>query len=170
MTLEEEVVALLREKNLKITTEESCTGGLVAATLVNVPGVSEYLKEAYITYSDEAKEKLLGVDPEIIETYTVVSRETAEAMAEGGAKAADSNICVSVTGIAGPDGGSLDQPVGLVYIGYRDRYGWQPCLYGETSAKRFVFPGDRQKVRQQAVKEALCFVKEKILELNEEAR
>ena len=162
MTLEEEVVALLREKNLMITTAESCTGGLVAATLVNVPGVSEYLKEAYITYSDEAKEKLLGVDPEIIETYTVVSRETAEAMAEGGAKAADSNICVSVTGIAGPDGGSLDQPVGLVYIGC--------TLNGETSAKRFVFPGDRQKVRQQAVKEALCFVKEKILELNEEAR
>ena len=117
MTLEEEVVSLLREHHLTITTAESCTGGLIAGTLINVAGVSEYLKEAYITYSDEAKEKLLGVDPKIIETYTVVSRETAEAMACGGAKAAGCNICVSATGIAGPDGGTAEKPVGLAYIG-----------------------------------------------------
>ena len=135
---------------------------LIAGTLINVAGVSEYLKEAYITYSDEAKEKLLGVDPKIIETYTVVSRETAEAMAYGGAKAAGSNICVSATGIAGPDGGSLDQPVGLVYIGC--------AINDEVSAKRFVFEGDRQTVRKHAVTEALCFVKEKILELDEETK
>lgn len=162
MTLEEEVVSLLREHHLTITTAESCTGGLIAGTLINVAGVSEYLKEAYITYSDEAKEKLLGVDPKIIETYTVVSRETAEAMACGGAKAAGSNICVSATGIAGPDGGSLDQPVGLVYIGC--------AINDEVSAKRFVFEGDRQTVRKHAVTEALCFVKEKILELDEETK
>ena len=143
MAVEEEVVSLLKEYDLSITTAESCTGGLVAATLINVPGVSEYLKEAYITYSDEAKEKMLGVDPELIKTFTVVSRETAEAMALGGAKAAGCDICVSVTGIAGPDGGSLDQPVGLVYIGC--------ALKGEVQAKRFVFPGDRMLCRSWSV-------------------
>ncbi len=156
MAVEEEVVSLLKEYDLSITTAESCTGGLVAATLINVPGVSEYLKEAYITYSDEAKEKMLGVDPELIKTFTVVSRETAEAMALGGAKAAGCDICVSVTGIAGPDGGSLDQPVGLVYIGC--------ALKGEVQAKRFVFPGDRSQVRRSAATEALNFVKEMILD------
>lgn len=156
MAVEEEVVSLLKKYDLSITTAESCTGGLVAATLINVPGVSEYLKEAYITYSDEAKEKMLGVDPELIKTFTVVSRETAEAMALGGAKAAGCDICVSVTGIAGPDGGSLDQPVGLVYIGC--------ALKGEVQAKRFVFPGDRSQVRRSAATEALNFVKEMILD------
>ena len=156
MAVEEEVVSLLKKYDLSITTAESCTGGLVAATLINVPGVSEYLKEAYITYSDEAKEKMLGVDPEVIKTFTVVSRETAEAMALGGAKAAGCDICVSVTGIAGPDGGSLDQPVGLVYIGC--------ALKGEVQAKRFVFPGDRSQVRRSAATEALNFVKEMILD------
>ncbi len=162
MTPEEEVVSLLKEHHLTITTAESCTGGLIAGTLINVAGVSEYLKEAYITYSDEAKEKLLGVDPKVIETYTVVSRETAEAMAIGGAKAAGCNICVSATGIAGPDGGNPDQPVGLVYIGC--------ALNGDVSAKRLLLSGDRQMVRQRAVLEALNFVKEKILDLDEETK
>lgn len=162
MAPEEEVVSLLKEHHLTITTAESCTGGLIAGTLINVAGVSEYLKEAYITYSDAAKEKLLGVDPKVIETYTVVSRETAEAMAAGGAKAAGCNICVSSTGIAGPDGGSPDQPVGLVYIGC--------ALNGDVSAKRLLLKGDRQMVRQRAVLEALNFVKEKILDLDEETK
>ena len=157
MALEEEVVSLLKKYQYTITTAESCTGGLVAATLINVSGVSSYLKEAYITYSDEAKEKLLGVKKEIIDTFTVVSAQTAEAMATGGAKAAGADICVSVTGIAGPDGGTKEQPVGLVYIG---------CACKESvKTKRFVFEGDRQSVRTQAVKEALLFVKEM---LNEE--
>lgn len=156
MSLEEEVVALLKEHHFSITTAESCTGGLVAATLINVSGVSEYLKEAYITYSDEAKIKLLGVDGNIIEKSTVVSKETAEAMALGGAKAAGCDICVSVTGIAGPDGGTKEQPVGLVYIG---------CTLKETvRSKRFVFSGDRMQVRLSAVEEALKFVKEMILD------
>lgn len=157
MTLEEEVVSLLKKYQCTITTAESCTGGLVAATLINVSGVSSYLKEAYITYSDEAKEKLLGVKKEIIDTFTVVSAQTAEAMATGGAKAAGADICVSVTGIAGPDGGTKEQPVGLVYIGC--------ACKGSVKTKRFVFEGDRQSVRTQAVKEALLFVKEM---LNEE--
>ena len=152
MTLEEEIVSLLKKYQYTITTAESCTGGLVAATLINVSGVSSFLREAYITYSNEAKEKLLGVKKEIIEQYTVVSAETAEAMALGGAKAAGTDICVSVTGIAGPDGGTKEQPVGLVYIG---------CVCKESvKTKRFVFEGDRQSVRNQAVKEALLFVKE----------
>lgn len=156
MTLEEEIVSLLRKYNLTITTAESCTGGLVAATLINVSGVSEFLKEAYITYSDEAKVKLLNVDPAIIDVFTVVSAPTAKAMALGGAKAANTDICVSVTGIAGPDGGSETQPVGLVYIGL--------SFKGEATSRKFVFRGDRMEVRNQAVCEALKLVKEIILD------
>ena len=154
MTLEEEVVSLLREHQLTITTAESCTGGLIAGTLINVAGVSEYLKEAYITYSDEAKEKLLGVDPKIIETYTVVSQ--GDSRGDGVRRCKGSRLqylCFGNRVSTGPDGGSLDQPVGLVYIGC--------AINDEVSAKRFVFEGDRQTVRKHAVTEALCFVKEK---------
>ena len=156
MTLEEEIVSLLKKYQYTITTAESCTGGLIAGTLINVPGVSSFLKEAYITYSDEAKEKLLGVKKEIIDEFTVVSAETAEAMAVGGANAANTDICISATGIAGPDGGSKEQPVGLVYLG---------CFCkGHVRTRRFVFDGDRQLVRKLAVKEALLFIKEMILD------
>lgn len=156
MTLEEEIVSLLKKHNLTITTAESCTGGLVAATLINVAGVSEFLKEAYITYSDEAKIKLLNVDPSIIDVFTVVSAPTAKAMAIGGAKAANTDICISVTGIAGPDGGSETQPVGLVYIGLAFR--------GEATSRKYVFHGSRAEVRDQAVFEALKLAKEIILD------
>lgn len=154
MSLEEEVVSLLKEKKLTMTTAESCTGGLVAATLINVAGVSQFLKEAYITYSDEAKIKLLHVAPSVIDTYTVVSSETAEAMALGGAIAAGTDLCLSVTGIAGPDGGTKEQPVGLVYIGC--------SLKGQVKTKRFVFTGDRMQVRLAAVEEALKLIIEMI--------
>jgi len=156
MTLEEEVVSLLKKYDLTITTAESCTGGLISATLINVSGVSEFLKEAYVTYSDEAKIKLLGVDPEIIDIFTVVSAPTAKAMAIGGAAAAKTDICISATGIAGPDGGNETQPVGLVYIG---------CFFkGEATSRKFIFDGDRMSVREQTVEEALKLAKEVILD------
>ena len=155
MSIEEEVYELLKKYHLSITTAESCTGGMIASTLIDVPGISEYLKEAYITYSNEAKEKLLGVSPVTIEDFTVVSMEVAKEMAAGGKNAADTDICVSATGIAGPDGGTKDQPVGLVYLG---------CACGEmVNAKRFVFEGSRSEVRKQATVEALKLVKEMIL-------
>ncbi len=146
-TMEEQVFVKLKEKQLKITTAESCTGGLLSARLINVPGISTYLKEAYITYCDEAKHRLLGVRNETLKTYTAVSEQTAREMAEGGAGAASADICLSVTGIAGPDGEGEAFPAGLVYIG---------CFYcGITTVLRRIFSGSRQEVREQAVETAL---------------
>ena len=100
--MEEKIVELLIKHHLKITTAESCTGGLIAAALVNVPGVSGQFEEGYITYSNEAKEKLLGVSHETLEQFGAVSSQTAEEMARGARKAAGADISVISTGIAGP--------------------------------------------------------------------
>lgn len=142
-SLEYQIYEELRKKGLTITTAESCTGGLVAGTLINVGGISDYLKEAYITYCDEAKKKLLGVSEDTLLKYTAVSAKTAGEMALGGAKAADADICLSVTGIAGPGGGNEEFPVGLVYTGC--------AICGKVSVKKHIFSGDRQEVRKQAV-------------------
>jgi len=155
-TLEEVVVKLLVEKGLTITTAESLTGGLIGSTLVNVSGVSSIYKEGFITYSDEAKIKLLGVSEDTISKHTAVSRETAEEMAEGGAKAAGADVCVAVTGIAGPDGGTPEKPVGRVYVA---------CAYnGKTVVEEYNFSGNRQKVRDNTVVKALDLVRRMISE------
>lgn len=145
--IEENLVRILFERALKITTAESCTGGMIAATLVNVAGVSDVFESGYITYSEEAKMRVLGVKRETLGKYTVYSEEVAREMAEGAARAAGADVAVSVTGIAGPDGGTPDFPVGLCYIG---------CYYdGETTVVRRIFEGDRQQVREQAVQTAI---------------
>jgi len=145
--LEEQVIAKLREHQLKITTAESCTGGLIAATLVNVAGASYVLDEGYITYSNDAKRKLLGVKEESLRQYGAVSRQVAEQMAEGAAKSAGADAALAATGIAGPGGGSEEKPVGLVYIG---------CyLKGKTVVKKYCFQGSRTEVRRQTVETAL---------------
>ncbi len=150
-TLEEVVVKQLSEKGLTITTAESLTGGLIGSTLVNVSGVSSVYKEGFITYSDEAKIKLLGVSEETIANHTAVSRETAKEMAEGGAKAAGADVCVAVTGIAGPDGGTPEKPVGRVYVA---------CAYnGKTVVEEYNLSGNRQKVRDNTVVKALDLVR-----------
>ena len=105
-TLEEQIVEKLKQKNWKITTAESCTGGLIAGTLVNVAGVSDVFKEGYITYANEAKQKLLGVEKEALERFGAVSPQVAEQMAKGAAKAALAEVAIAVTGVAGPDGGT----------------------------------------------------------------
>lgn len=152
--IEEGIVAQLIDKKLTITTAESCTGGLLGAALVNVSGVSKVYKEGYITYSDEAKEKLLGVPAEIIFNYGVVSEQTAREMACGAARVADADAALSTTGIAGPDGGSIEHPVGEVYIG---------CYYrGKTKVIRFMGKGDRMQIRMQAVQRALELLEELI--------
>ena len=146
-TLEQVVVSELKQRGLTITTAESCTGGLVAARLINVSGASSVLRSALITYCDEEKSRLLGVDPELLATHTAVSSEVAYAMAVGGAKAAGADACLSVTGIAGPDGGTKEKPVGLVYIG---------CyLKGRTEVRELHLRGNREKIREQAVIQAL---------------
>ncbi len=147
LTIEEKLVALLRDKNMTVTTAESCTGGLISAALVNVPGASRVLNEAYVTYSNEAKMRLLGVSKATLDTVGAVSEETAYQMAQGAAKAANADCAVSVTGIAGPDGGTPDKPVGTVYAGFFVR--------GNISVIRYQFDGDRLSIRKKAVQSVL---------------
>lgn len=156
VTLEMAVYELLKSQNLTVTTAESCTGGLLAGRLINVPGISIYLKEGYVTYSNEAKEKLLGVPAEILRQYGAVSPQTAEAMAEGGAKAAGADICIAVTGIAGPDGGTEDKPVGLVYMSCYCR--------GKLYTEKNQYSGSRSKIREYSVASALTLLRRAILE------
>ena len=149
--IEFEVAELLEQKKLHVTTAESCTGGLIAGALVNVPGISEWFGEGYVTYSNEAKEKLLGVSRETLTTYGAVSAETAGEMARGAADAAGADVAVAVTGIAGPDGGTAEKPVGLVYMG---------CFCkGELCVEKHIFAGDRAQVRAQSVQAALRLLK-----------
>ena len=117
MSLEERIVEKLEKRGLYLTTAESCTAGLLAGRIMNVSGASSVYKEGYITYANESKEKLLHVRHETLEQYGAVSTQTAEEMAEGAAKAAEADAALSVTGIAGPLGGTEEKPVGLVYIG-----------------------------------------------------
>lgn len=148
--MEEKIVRFLNEHNMMITTVESCTGGLIAARLVNVSGASNVFSEGYITYSEDAKAKMVGVNPETIKKYNVVSEEVAYEMASGGAKTANADVAVSVTGVAGPLGGTKDIPVGTVCIGvyYKNR----------VITEKFLFNGDRLQVRNQAVDKALEMV------------
>ena len=153
--IEENLVRILFERALKITTAESCTGGMIASTLVNVAGVSDVFESGYITYSEEAKMHVLGVKQETLDKYTVYSEEVAREMAEGAARVAGADAALSVTGIAGPDGGTPDFPVGLCYIG---------CYYdGETVVERHVFEGDRQQIRT-AITEAAIRLAIKVME------
>lgn len=132
-----------------LTTAESCTGGIIASRIVNVPGASGVFKEGYITYSDEAKKKLLGVKAETLETYYAVSKETASEMATGGAKAANADVCIAVTGVAGPDKED-GKPVGLVYIA---------CFCkGEVVVEEHNYAGDRTAIRQSAASDALDLI------------
>lgn len=138
----EELVALLKEKGALVATAESCTGGLVAAGLVGVAGASEVFHAGFVTYANEAKEKLLGVSHGTLEEYGAVSSQTAGEMAAGAAREGEADTAIAITGIAGPGGGSTEKPVGLVYIG---------CYaFGEVLVKQYQFPGNREEVRQAA--------------------
>ena len=141
--LDKALVETLKNKSLTITTAESCTGGMVASSIVNISGASDIFKEGYITYSNEAKERILGVKHETLEKYKAVSAETAAQMAEGAVRISKADISVSVTR-------EDDKPVGLVYIGC--------CYKGETHVKECDLSGDRHTIRCQSTKEALKFV------------
>lgn len=156
VTLEMAIAELLEKYQLTVTTAESCTGGLLAGRLVNVSGISNYFKEGYITYSNEAKEKILGVSHDTLEKYGAVSPQTAAEMAEGGAKAAGADVCVAVTGIAGPEGGTKEKPVGLVYIGCYCR--------GKVRTEKNLYTGSRSKIREYSVASALTLLRKSILE------
>ncbi len=156
ITLEMSVVNLLEKNELTISTAESCTGGLLAGRLINVPGVSDVYKEGFITYTNKAKRKTLGVNKSTLKKYGAVSEQTAKEMAVGAALAADTDISISVTGIAGPDGGTDEKPVGLVYVGV--------CIKDIVHVEEFRFSGDRANVREQTVISALGLLRKCILE------
>ncbi|MEE8535306.1 MAG: CinA family protein [Kiloniellales bacterium] len=149
--IKQRAVAVLdryRAGGLKLATAESCTGGLIAASLTEIAGSSDVVERGFVTYSNEAKTELLGVPAKLIAEMGAVSAEVAEAMAEGALTQSHADAAVSVTGIAGPGGGTAEKPVGLVYLGACRRDGSPRHL-------RRVFTGDRDAVRRAALEEAL---------------
>lgn len=145
----ERLVGILRVTGQKVTTAESCTGGLVAGAITAIAGSSDVFDYGFVTYSNAAKSSTIGVDPDLIRLHGAVSAEVARAMAEGALKVAGSDLSIAVTGIAGPTGGTPEKPVGLVFIGMVSRN-------GANSVRRCEF-GDigREAVRLATVREAL---------------
>lgn len=156
VTLEECLVSMLVKRGLTISTAESCTGGMLAARLINVAGVSEVYRTGFVTYANKAKRKELKVRRETLKQYGAVSRETAYEMAIGAAEHAASDVSVVTTGIAGPDGGTAEKPVGLVYIAC--------SVCGRVTVREHCFSGNRAKIRESAVAAALVLARECILE------
>lgn len=153
--IETEVGELLIKKHLTVSTAESCTGGLLAAALINYPGISSCYMEGAITYSNEAKVKRLNVNINTLEQYGAVSDETAREMAYGIAKSAGTDIGISTTGIAGPGGGTVEKPIGLVYIGL--------YINSKIITKKLNLSGTRQSIRKETVNIALNLLKQQLL-------
>lgn len=156
VTLEKALVDMLIEKDLTIGTVESCTGGMISARLTNVPGVSAVLKNCFVTYSNKAKRKLVGVKKETLEKYGAVSKQVAKEMAKGLAALHKTDVAIAVTGIAGPDGGSEEKPVGLVYIACH--------VCGVTTVKEYHFKGNRDRIRENTVARALIQARDCVME------
>lgn len=145
------VLETCRKKMLRVTTAESCTGGLIAAALTAIAGSSDVVDRAFVTYSNEAKREMIGVPWDAILGHGAVSEPVARAMAAGALARANADIAVSVTGVAGPGGGSAEKPVGLVHFS-AVRAGFEPI------AEHHVFPGDRDQIRRLTVLTALALV------------
>lgn len=156
VTLEKAVVDLLAANKLTACTVESCTGGMLSARLINVPGVSEVFKSGYVTYSNKSKRRLLGIKKNLLMKHGAVSEQIAREMAKTAAALARTDVSVSTTGIAGPDGGTPEKPVGLVYIGCN--------VCGRITVKECHFHGSREKIRESTVAAALSLMRECILQ------
>lgn len=154
-SIEEVTGKLLMEKGLTISTAESCTGGLLSGRLINVSGISATFIQGAVTYSNESKIKTLGVNPETLNKYGAVSEQTATEMAQGIARISGTNIALSTTGVAGPDGGTIEKPVGLVYVGL--------YINGKTMTKKLNLFGNREKIRNRAVNEALDWLRRELI-------
>lgn len=141
-----------KNKGLKLTTAESCTGGMIAALLTEIAGASDVFECGFVTYSNQSKINLLGVDAALIEEYGAVSEEVAKAMAQGAIKKTGADIAVAVTGIAGPGGGTVQKPVGLVYIAVATK--------SKTTCEENIFTGDRHNIRLSSVTYALKMLQE----------
>ncbi len=152
LTQAEAVLAVCRAARLRVTTAESCTGGLIAACLTAIAGSSDVVERGFVTYSNEAKTALVGVPEALIAAHGAVSEPVARAMAEGALDRSLAEIAVSVTGVAGPGGGSAEKPVGLVWFG---------CARAgrPTVTTHHIFPGDRAEVRRATVARALELVR-----------
>lgn len=150
----QKLLEVLKQQNFHISLAESCTGGMMASTLVDLSGASDVFEEGYVTYSNRVKQKLLGVKSETLEQYTVVSSQTAAEMAEGVHDRSGAELTISVTGYAGPDDGEDGTPAGTVYIGT-----WYAK---EVQTRHYQFDGDRNSCRRQAVEAAFAFALERI--------
>ncbi len=157
--LETVVAQLLKEKGLTLAVAESCTGGLISNLLTDVPGISENLLEACVTYSNQAKINRLGVNPETLKAYGAVSPQTAQEMAEGILRTSGADIGLAVTGIAGPGGGSPEKPVGLVYIAI--------AMGSNVEVKRIYNQGDRKRIKLSTANTALDLLRRKLLKLQQ---
>jgi PncC family amidohydrolase len=144
---EERILRLMVSNSLKMSVAESCTGGLIASRITDIAGSSEYFEAGVVTYSNQSKTRFLGVPEDMIVSLGAVSREVAQSMAEGVRRATGSDVGLSVTGIAGPGGGSDVKPVGTVFIGLSSN--------SDSIVRGFHFRGDRKEVRQQASEAAL---------------
>ena len=156
-TIEDEVAKLLVKNNLTIAVAESCTGGMVSSSLINYPGISSVFMEGCVTYSNEAKMMSLNVKEETLNSVGAVSEQCAREMAEGVAARHNTNIGLSTTGIAGPEGGSEEKPVGLVYMGIK--------INNKTIVKKYIFNGDRQQIRYRACKTLLNDLRLELLKI-----
>jgi nicotinamide-nucleotide amidase len=141
----------LQQHQIKLVTAESCTGGGLAQAITAIPGSSGWFERGFVTYSNASKQELLGVKSSTLETYGAVSEQTAIEMAEGALRASHAQLSIAITGIAGPDGGSADKPVGTVW------FAWS--LNNVTQSELQLFSGDRLSIREQAV----IFALEKLL-------
>jgi nicotinamide-nucleotide amidase len=153
--LEAAVGELLREKHATVSVAESCTGGMLAKTITSVPGSSDYFAGGFLVYTEEMKTRLLGVDAALVRQYTPVSEPVAVAMAESARERTQSTFALAVTGIAGPGGGTEENPVGTIWIAVADS--------GATEARRFRFLGDRERVRRLATQAALDMLRRRLL-------
>ena len=156
-SLESVVSKLMINKKLNIGVAESCTGGMIASTLISYPGISEVFNEGAVTYSNEAKIRRLGVKEETLEKFGAISFEVAKEMCEGIAKTSQSNIGVSTTGIAGPSGGTEEKPVGLVYIGV--------TINNRTIVEKHIFKGSRERIRRRATLTAINLLRKELLKI-----
>ncbi|SCY11894.1 competence/damage-inducible protein A [Alkaliphilus peptidifermentans] len=154
-TLEEEVYKILKEKNLRLSTAESCTGGMLAAKLTSVAGISEVFESGFITYSNESKTRDLSISPELINSFGAVSKEVALAMVKGLKSRTNSQCCISITGIAGPKGGTPEKPVGTVFIGIN--------VIDEFEVVHLQLYGKRERIQKLSTITALNLLRKKIM-------
>ena len=150
----EAIIKKLIEKNIKLATAESCTGGMLGKLITSVPGASSIYGYGFITYANEAKSRILGVKNETLEAYGAVSEQTALEMASGALDKSGADIAVSITGIAGPGGGTPEKPVGLVYIAIADK--------NNKEFRKLLLTGERETIRKKACEKVFELINSKI--------